>query len=180
MLQNELLCYEKKIDFFLLVVLSYLPKPTKADIKTVRSKLRKDKTLGLKGWQHLVAKLPPQEHAAYDLPIANVINGIIAATPGIYGEKPTPSIDTLSPEAKTRVRAWNESNANRAFISDGDRTWVSERPDPAKSGGALLFLGGHRKSEMSENIEKIYAEDISLCAEFKVPDTEVRYTHTQS
>jgi hypothetical protein len=176
MLDDELLCYEKAVEFVLLVLFSYLPEPSEEDIKKVRTILIQNGTLSAEGWKDLFKKFPKgtKEHTAYNKPIANVINGIIAAIQGIHGKKSTPPTETTPSEAKTRVKAWNQSGADRAFICDGHNTWVSERPSSARCDGALSLLGLYRMSKKSENLESLYAEDIFLGAEFKVVDNDVR------
>jgi hypothetical protein len=176
MLANETLCYELDMEAFFSAVLSFLPNPSDEDVNIIRAILVKNKVLGVTGWYGLIKKIPEgtSEHTAYDLPLAKVINAILFATPGTLAGKLKEDDDMYSPKASARVGAWNRSGATRAFISEGDHAWVSERPDSGKSDGGLPLLGNHRKSAASKDIEQLHTEDITLAAEYKVIDNQVR------
>jgi hypothetical protein len=90
MLSSELLCYEKPVSFFFLLVFCYLPQATDADVQRIKKELTKSKLLTSEGWKgfHPKEKLPSNERDAYNLPLANVINGILFATPGTTDMKP--------------------------------------------------------------------------------------------
>jgi hypothetical protein len=51
MLSSELLCYEKPVSFFFLLVFSYLPQTTDADVQHIKKEPTKSKLLTSEGWK---------------------------------------------------------------------------------------------------------------------------------
>jgi hypothetical protein len=163
----------QSIEFSFSVVFSQLSKPIGADVKNIRASLTSSGILSVEGWRRFLRKLPSSEGAAYDLHVARVINSILLAAPGRSGEELVKTRDMQSSVAQTRIKAWNQSNASRAFLSARNHSWISERPDPLTSDGALVFLGKRRQTLMSDD-DAMHAEDVLLFAEIEVQDTEVR------
>jgi hypothetical protein len=126
-------------------------------------------------------RVTSNEHKAYDLPVEAIVNQIAFSTPGTacgtWDEMNKAEQPKL--EASDRIAAWNEadSRATRAFVSDGRRSLISERPETHIPNGAFTLVGPARRSRIISRFNwhdrQLHAEDAFLMAEYRVTNSPV-------